>query len=165
MLQPLCSPPPARFQKTSYDKKLYCCKLRYVQQATCCKSCYHFNPKIFAFTQQTQFATLQEWHLPLDYNFHTPKQSFIFQRAAATTYTNSFKISKCTCSSRSVFLHYFQNKQQSLPKLNILIVLCNGDSVCFLTDRNRFHAISFKWTSRFKAVINYRNDRQLIVIV
>jgi hypothetical protein len=24
-------------------KKLYCCKLRYVQQATCCKSCYHFN--------------------------------------------------------------------------------------------------------------------------
>ena len=27
----------------SHDKKLYCCKLRYVQQATCCKSCYNFN--------------------------------------------------------------------------------------------------------------------------
>ena len=27
----------------SHDKKLYCCKLRYVQQATCCKSCCHFN--------------------------------------------------------------------------------------------------------------------------
>ena len=27
----------------SHDKKLYCCKLRYVQQATCCKSCSHFN--------------------------------------------------------------------------------------------------------------------------
>jgi hypothetical protein len=40
----------------SHDKKLHCCKLRYVQQATCCKSCYHFTQwNICSYTVNTTF--------------------------------------------------------------------------------------------------------------
>jgi hypothetical protein len=40
----------------SHDKKLYCCKLRHVQQAACCKSCYHCNAmKYCSHTVNTTF--------------------------------------------------------------------------------------------------------------
>ena len=44
-----------------HDKKWYRCKLRYVQQATCCKSCYHSSGDLFQSMEYLQLHSKQNF--------------------------------------------------------------------------------------------------------